>query len=225
MTWKRGAAIAGVIAIVVAIVLSPARHWVTTFVDWVHDHGPSAAVLYVVVYVVAAMLMVPGSGLTVGAGFVYGVLWGTLLVIPASIAAALLSFAIARRFGREWIARRTRGNRKFEALDRAIGRTGFKITLLARLSPIFPYGLLNYALGITDVKFRDYALATAIGMLPGTILYVYLGSLVTTASDVGRRPAEGWLYWTGGAIAVVVAVAVTWIARRALQRELAEVQS
>jgi uncharacterized membrane protein YdjX (TVP38/TMEM64 family) len=221
-TGKRIAIVIGVVALVAIIVLSPARRWAIAFVDWVYDRGPAAAALYGVAYIAAAVLMIPGSVLTVGAGFVYGVFWGTLLVIPASIAASLISFAIARRFARRRVARRIAGNRKFEALDRAIGRAGFKITLLVRLSPIFPYGLLNYALGITNVRFREYAVATAIGMLPGTILYVYLGSLVTTASDIGRRPAGGWLYWLGGAITLVIVVAVTWIARRALHRELAE---
>jgi uncharacterized membrane protein YdjX (TVP38/TMEM64 family) len=202
------------------IALSPVRAWAIEFVEWVRALGPAAAVLYGVVYIVAAVLLIPGSALTLGAGFLYGAIWGSALVVPASIAASLLAFAISRRLARAWVARRIDGNRKFEALDRAIARSGFKITLLVRLSPIFPYGMLNYALGVTRVSFRDYAVASAIGMFPGTVLFVYFGSLVTTVSDLGSSPAGGWLYWLGGAVTLASVVVITVIARRELRREL-----
>ncbi|MBA3502079.1 MAG: TVP38/TMEM64 family protein [Myxococcota bacterium] len=222
MTTKRIVIALALIAFLAAIALSPARQWAIDFVGWIRDLGPAAAALYGLVYVVAAVLMIPGSVLTLGGGFIYGPVWGSALVVPASVAASLLAFAISRRFARGWVAKRIAGNPKFEALDRAIARSGFKITLLVRLSPIFPYGLLNYALGITNVRFRDYATATAIGMLPGTVLFVYFGSLVTTVSDLSKPPTGGWLYWAAGAIALVVMIGVTVIARRSLRRELEE---
>lgn len=219
----RPRAIAGtIVAIaVVAIVVfvAPTRQWAIALVEWIRDRGPSAAVLYGLIYVVAAVSFVPGAALTAGAGFLYGVLWGSLLVIPASVAASLLAFAISRYVARDWVARRVARDPKYAALDRAIARSGFKIVLLVRLSPIFPYGLLNYALALTGVSFRDYAIATMVGMLPGTVLYVYLGSLATTASELGRAHVP-WLYWGGLAITVVLVIATTWVARRALHREL-----
>ena len=217
--------LAVVATVVAVVVVLPARQWAITFVEWIRGQGTAAAVIFAVTYVAAAVLLIPGSALTLGAGFVYGAVWGALLVIPASIAAALIAFVIARRFGRGWVAKRVDGNPKFETLDRAIGRAGFKITLLVRLSPIFPFGVLNYALGLTGVRFRDYAIATALGMLPGTIAYVYLGSLVTSASELGHGSSGSWLYWSGGAFTLVAAVAITWVARRALRRELDEVHA
>ncbi len=213
-----------VAALVVIVVVLPARQWAIAFVEWVRVKGAAAAVVFAVTYIVAAVLLLPGSVLTLGAGYVYGAVWGTLIVVPASIAAALISFLTTRRVGRAWVANRAAGNQKFEALDRAIEHAGFKITLLVRLSPIFPFGVLNYALGLTTVTVRDYVLASALGMLPGTIAYVYLGSLVTSATDLGHSSAS-WLYWVGGGLTVAASVAITLIARNALKRELRGAQS
>lgn len=211
------------VVIVAALILLPVRAWSIELVTWIRDAGPLAVVMFAVVYVAAAVLFVPGSALTLGAGFAYGPVWGTLIVSPASIAAALVAFAIARRLGRGRIARRVQAHRRFAAIDRAVAGQGFKLTVLLRLSPIVPYTLLNYALGLTSVRFRDYAVGSAIGMLPGTVLYVYLGSLVTTARDLGAKPASAWmtgLYWGGLGCAVIVVVVVTRIARRALAEQL-----
>jgi uncharacterized membrane protein YdjX (TVP38/TMEM64 family) len=211
------------IALIVAMFALPIRAWSVEIVTWIRDSGPLAVGLFVVVYVGAAVLAVPGSVLTLGAGFAYGPLWGTMVVSPASVLAASVAFAIARRFGRGWIARRFEGDRRFEAIDRAIARQGFKITALLRLSPVVPYSLLNYMLGLTNVRFRHYVVGSALGMLPGTIVYVYLGSLVTTTTQLGTRPTSGWtttLYWAGLASAVVVLVLITRSARRSLAREL-----
>lgn len=130
MTARRVALGIALAALVVAIVVLPVRSWAIGFVAWVRAQGPAAAVLFAVTYVVAAVLLIPGSGLTLGAGFIYGVWWGAALVIPASIAAALIAFAIARRCARAAVARRIAGHRRFEAIDRAIGQAGWKITLL-----------------------------------------------------------------------------------------------
>jgi uncharacterized membrane protein YdjX (TVP38/TMEM64 family) len=215
--------VALVIVVAALVFLTPVRRWATDLVGWVNDKGSGAAVVYAVLYVVAAVLLLPGSALTLGAGFVYGVVWGTVIVFPAAMIASLVAFGIARRLAQEAVQRRVARHRRFAALDRAVGRAGFKITVLLRLSPVIPYGLLNFALGVTSVRFRDYAVATAVGMLPGTVMYVYLGSLVTSASELGHSPDRGWLYWVGGAITVVAAIAVTLVGRRELRRELQEV--
>lgn len=222
MSARRIIVVAVALGVAALVIFTPVRRWATELVGWVKDQGSGAAAIYGAIYVVAAVLLLPGSALTLGAGFVYGVVWGTVIVFPAAVIASLVAFGIARRLAREAVQRRVARHQRFAAIDRAVGRAGFKITLLLRLSPIFPYGLLNYALGVTGVRFRDYALATAIGMLPGTIMYVYLGSLVTSASELGRSQGNGWLYWLGGAITVAVAVAVTLVGRRELRRELEE---
>ncbi|CAN5517054.1 hypothetical protein BH11MYX1_BH11MYX1_58230 [soil metagenome] len=222
-SWRKAAIGTAMVAVVVSVIaIVPAKQWAIAFVEWMRGQGAAAVVIFALAYVAAAVLLIPASVLTLGAGFVYGTVWGTILVVPASVAAALLAFEISRRLARAWVAARVQGNPRFAALDRAVGRSGFKITLLVRLSPIFPFGLLNYALGVTEIRFRDYAVASVLGMLPGTIAYVYLGSLVTSATELGSGGGRSWVYWVGGALTLIASIAITAIARQALRRELAE---
>ncbi len=211
-------------AIIAAIVVLPLRTWAASLVDWIHGAGALGIAVFVVAYVGAALLLLPGSALTLGAGFAYGPLWGTLLVVPTSVVAAVIAFAAARRGGRTRIVRRIERDPRFAAIDRAIRRSGFKIVGLLRLSPVFPYSVLNYALGLSGVRFRDYLWASLVGMFPGTLLYVYLGSAITSAGDLGAKPTgsplSAWLYWLGLGCALTVVVIVTRIARRALRDEL-----
>lgn len=213
----------GLAVTVAAIALvPPTQRLAIEFVDWVHRQGSGAAVMFAALYAVASLLLVPGSVLTLGAGFIYGVATGTAIVFPAAVVASLVAFGIARRVAHDAVQRRVTRYPRFAAIDRAVGRAGLRITLLLRLSPMIPYGPLNYALGITRVRFRDYALATIVGMLPGTIAYVYLGSLVTSVSALDQPSGRGWVTWVGAAITVVIAWAVTAVGRRELQRELDE---
>lgn len=137
------------------------------------------------------MFFLPGSILTLGAGFAYGVGLGTAVVWVGANLGATLAFVFGRTLARGWVAARVEGNPRFAAIDRAVGREGLKIVLHARLSPIFPFNLLNYVFGLTQVSLRDYVLGSLVGMLPGTILYVYLGSLITNLSALtaGRTSA------------------------------------
>jgi uncharacterized membrane protein YdjX (TVP38/TMEM64 family) len=224
---KIGAAVAvGAIVIEAALVL-PLSRWAGNLVEWVRGAGATGVVVYAVVYVSATLLLLPGSLLAAGAGLAYGPLLGTMLVSPVSVAAATLAFAVGRTVARGWVAKRVDADVRFRAIDAAIGRNGLRIVMLLRLSPIFPFNLLNYALGLTEVRLRDFVLGSFIGMLPGTFLYVYLGSFVTsvnalsTSADAGRT-AQQVLYWVGLAATVVVTVFVTRIARRALADELAD---
>src|SRR5207245_7459752 len=143
----------------------------------------------------------PAAVRRLAAGVVYGARWGTLLVSPASVLGATAAFVLARWVARDWIAARVRPNPRFAAIDEAVGEDGFGIVLLLRLSPLVPFNFLNFALGLSRVRLRDYVLASAIGMLPGTFLYVYLGSLITSAAELarGHRPSGGpWgqvLFW------------------------------
>jgi uncharacterized membrane protein YdjX (TVP38/TMEM64 family) len=175
--------------------------------------------------------LLPGSVLTGGAGFAYGPLWGTLLVSPVSVAAAVVAFVLGRTLARGWISRRMAAHPRFVAIDEAIGKGGLRIVLLLRLSPVLPFNILNYALGLTRVRMRDYVLGSFIGMLPGTLLYVYVGSLVTNASELlsGVRAHAGGsrqaLYWGGLVATAIVTVALTRMARGALQRAVNEPSS
>ena len=216
----------GIAAIVAAVILLPVNEWLLALVERIRAMGGVGAAVFVVAYVAATVLLLPGSILTLGAGFAYGPVYGTLLVMLASNVGATLAFLLGRTVLRGWVARRIAGDARFSAVDAAVGAQGFRVVLLLRLSPLFPFNLLNYALGLTRVRLRDYVLASLLGMFPGTLLYVYLGSLVTSVTQLtsGQRPDSGpWgrvLFWGGLVATVAVTVLITRIARRALDSAL-----
>ncbi|WP_428265853.1 TVP38/TMEM64 family protein [Haliangium sp.] len=212
-----------VVALAVAALFLPLGRWALALVESVRGAGALGVVIYGLVYVVATVLWIPGSVLTIAAGFVYGLIGGTLVVIPSSVAGATLAFVIARFLARDWVRARLMRHPRLAAVDAAIGERGFSIVMLLRLSPLFPFVALNYALGLTKVRLRDYVLASVVGMIPGTFLFVYIGTLVTDAAALaaGERPdaglAQRLLFWGG----LVASAAVTvWISRLA-QRKLA----
>src|SRR6516165_6341581 len=177
-----------------------------------------------------ACLVLPGSIITLAAGSLFGVVVGTAVVSLASVTGASLAFWLGRTLARALVERRLAGNRKFRALDQAVAAGGFKIVMLTRLSPLFPFTLLNYAFGLTKGRFRDYLLASWIGMLPGTVMYVYLGSTVTQLADlvagnVEGGPARQALFFIGLAATVVVTVYVTRLARRALRNAVPDAET
>ncbi len=224
--WVLGAA-----AVVAALVLLPVNQWLLWLVERIQDMGALGATVFVVAYVAATVLLLPGSILTLGAGFAYGPVYGTLLVMLASNLGANAAFLLGRTVMRERVGRRIAGDARFSAVDAAVGAQGFRVVLLLRLSPLLPFNLLNYALGLTRVRQRDYALASLIGMFPGTLLYVYLGSLVTNVTQLtsGQRPDSGpWgrvLFWGGLVATVAVTVLITRMARRALDSALRQAAS
>lgn len=187
--------------------------------DWMERLGPWGQILFVVIYVVATVLLIPGSALGLGAGALFGVVRGSLLVSLASTLGATCAFLLGRYFAGDWVAKKIEGNASFAAIDRGVATEGWKIVFLTRLSPVFPFTLLNYAFGLTRVSLRDYVLASWIGMMPGTVMYVYLGSVARAGvADRQRTPAEWTLYTVGLLATIAVAVMATRIARRALAR-------
>ncbi|MBI4230223.1 MAG: TVP38/TMEM64 family protein [Planctomycetes bacterium] len=191
------------------------------FLEWVQQMGAWGPFLLGAMYVIACVFFLPGSPLTLGAGFLFGVVKGSLAVVVGSNLGACLAFVIGRTVMRKSIEARIAGNAKFKAIDEAVGSQGFKIVLLTRLSPAFPFNLLNYAYGVTNVPFRKYALASLIGMLPGTAMFVYLGSAAKSLTDILSGNLEGGvgqktLFGVGLFATVVVTVLVTRLARRAL---------
>ena len=186
--------------------------------------GPSAPAVFILVYALAAVLLFPCSLLTLGAGFLFGILKGFALVSIASTLGALGAFLIGRYAARDWVKKRLSEHPSFAAVDEAVGREGWKIVFLTRLSPIFPYNLLNYALGLTAVPLSHYALASWIGMMPGTLLYVYLGSLAGDLASLGavaaQSPARRVAAVVGLAATAAVVVFVSKTARRALDARL-----
>ena len=194
---------------------------VADFLEWARHHQVEGVCALVLAYVLACVLLVPGSVMTLGAGFAFGLGLGFAAVFVGSNVGAALAFFLGRTLARGWIEKKVAGNARFRAIDQAVGRQGFKIVLLLRLSPVFPFTVLNYALGLTRVSFRDYCLGSLIGMIPGILMYVYLGSLITSVTELasGRSEktlAEKMLFYAGLAATVVVTLFITRIARRAL---------
>lgn len=214
-----GVLLAAAIATILAVL--PVQNYLTRVLSWVESVGPWGPPLLGAAYVAACVLFVPGSILTLGGGFLFGVVYGTITVSIASVSGAAVAFVIGRTLLRRPIERRIASYPRFQAIDRAVGEQGFKIVLLTRLSPIFPFNLLNYAFGLTDVKLWRYVLASWLGMLPGTIMYVYLGSALKSLAEVAAGAPEGGapqtvFFLVGLAMTIVATVVITRVARRAL---------
>lgn len=213
-----------IVAVVVAVRYN-APALLRDLLAWIDAQGPAGIAVFVATYIVATVLFIPGSILTLGAGFVFGVVGGTLSVSVASTLGASAAFLVGRYIARDWVASKTQGSPRFAAIDDAVGREGWKIVLLTRLSPVFPFNLLNYAYGLTGVSLPSYFFASWIGMLPGTVMYVYFGSLAANLATLGgatqQRGSLQWvLYGLGFAATVAVTVFVTRLARRALRNAL-----
>lgn len=210
--------------VVCAIVLArlvPVERGVQTLRVWLEGAGAWGPVVFCASYLAAALLFVPGAALTLLAGFLFGLVWGPVLVSIASTAAAAIAFLIARYFARDAVARLARRSPRFGAIDRAIEDGGWKIVALLRLSPVFPFSAGNYLFGLTAARFVPYILASWLFMLPGTFLYVYLGHVsgegLAAASGARTRSAGEWAMLGVGLLATaVVVVYVTRLARRAL---------
>lgn len=213
-----------VIAIVLAALLMvlPVKQYLTAGLEWTQGLGVWGPLFVAGFYILAAVLFLPGSLLTLGAGFLFGVPVGVLTVWVGANLGAFAAFLIGRTIARDWVAQKVSGNPKFAAIDEAVRREGFKIVFLLRLSPVFPFNLLNYALGLTKVSFGSYALASLIGMLPATLMYVYFGSAARSLTDVAAGKVEGGaagqvFFWVGLAATIAVALFVTRLARRSLK--------
>ena len=216
----------GAIGLVVAISwILPVREWTVALAERLRGSGAKGVLIFVAVYIIAEVALVPGSLLTMAAGFAYGPIGGLFVASPASVLAATVAFLLGRTVLRGWIRKKTSSSPALRAIDRAIGKNSFRLILLLRLSPLIPFNVLNYALGLSDAHLGRYVVASLVGMLPGTFLYVYLGSLATTAADLadasrGGGPQRLALTIVGLAATVAVVAVVTRTARRALEEEL-----
>ncbi|MCZ8189742.1 MAG: TVP38/TMEM64 family protein [Microcystis sp. LE19-338.1B] len=193
---------------------------------WVDSLGAVGAIAFIIIYILATVAFFPGSILTLGAGVVFGVVLGSFYVFIGATIGSAAAFLVGRYLARGWVAEKIQGNNKFQAIDEAVGKEGLKIVLLTRLSPIFPFNLLNYAYGVTGVSLKDYLLGSA-GMIPGTIMYVYIGSLAGSLATIGTStPATNpTLQWTIRLIGFIATVAVTLYVTKIARQALASVIS
>ena len=194
----------------------------------IQDLGWWGPVAFIVTYNLATVLFIPGSVLTLGGGVIFGLWWGSIYVFVAATLGATFAFLIGRYLSRDRVVKYMETHPKFKALDRAVSQEGLKIVFLTRLCPLLPFNLLNYALGITQVSLKDYVLGS-FGMIPGTILYVYSGSLVVdlaainvaTESTNSQALAVKWLINIVSFMATVaVTVSLTRIANKALDESV-----
>ena len=218
--WKWIATAVVVAALVAMAQMLPIADVALELVEYVRDAGAVGVAIMALAYVAVTVALLPASVMTLAAGFVYGFA-GFAVVWPAAVLGALIAFWLARTVLRGWVGARAVSHPKFAAIDDAIGESGLVVVFLLRLSPVVPFGALNYLLGSSKVKTRDYLVATSIGIIPGAFLYVYFGTLITSAAELsGGAPSGGGLrtaFLVGGSIATVLAtVWITRVARRKL---------
>lgn len=214
-----------VIAAVVAVVLLGRQLGsqlprVTATVDALGAWGPVA---FIAAYVVACIAFVPASLLTLGAGALFGVVRGTIFVFIGAILGSLGAFLIARYLARDWVEARVSRDARFAAVDAAIAGQGRRVVFLLRLSPVIPFSVLNYALGLTKVRVADFVIASA-GMLPGTLLYVYTGRLasVVVGASGADAPPRGAAFYAVLGLGLAATAAVTILITRLAKRALAD---
>ncbi len=209
---------------------STVGEYVPQFAEWVDEQGAWGPAVFIVGYAVLTVAFVSGALLTLTAGAIFGIVEGTLYVFVAATLGASIAFLVARYLARSAVEARIRGDKRFTAIDRAIGAEGRKIVFLLRLVPFLPFILLNYALGLTRVRFIDYLVASA-GMLPATVVYVYYGKLLGEVAaiaggvQVERGPADYAMLAAGLVAAIAVSIIVTRVARRALDEATGEAKS
>jgi uncharacterized membrane protein YdjX (TVP38/TMEM64 family) len=223
--WKLLLGIALAVALIVAAKFFNVQGILKNALESIASLGPWGPVAFILIYIVATVLFIPGSLLTLGSGILFGVVGGSICVSIGSVLGATCAFLTGRYLTRDWVSQQIQGNQKFQAIDTAVASEGWKIVLLTRLSPIFPFNLLNYAFGVTQVSLKDYFFASWIGMIPGTVMYVYIGSLAGSLAALGaqgrsRSTAEWVLYGIGLVATIAVSVYVTRIAKKALDEKI-----
>ena len=220
-TMKVVIAVAVIAALLVVGYVLEVPAYLQQALRWVEGLGLWGPVLFAALYVVVTVSLIPGSILTIGAGAVFGVIPGTIYTSVGATIGATFAFLLGRTLMRGWVEKRVNASPKLKAVDEAVEREGGRIVFLLRLSPLVPYNLSNYIYGLTKVGLGSYILASWIGMIPGILLYSYIGSLVQRFAELGaaqQTTTTGeWVMYIVGLIATVIAtVRITIVARRAL---------
>ena len=218
--WLKAALALAALAVLVLVWRSlPVAEWIEYFRDWVAEQGLFGHIVFIVVYVIATVILAPAGLLTLAAGFAFG-FWAFPTVIIGATIGLTLAFLIARYGVRGWVEKRAASSRLFRAVDKAIESEGWKIVALMRLSPLVPFNLQNYFFGITGINFWSYVAASFFGIMPGTLLYVWIGSLGAAA---GSSEEASTAKLIGLGVGLVATLAVTIIVSRKAQQKLRDI--
>jgi len=189
--------------------------------EWIDQLGPSAPVVFILIYTLTSIFFVPSFFFTFGAGAIFGLWKGLLLALLGTGTGALAAFLLGRYMARDLVGRSFAKNKEFRQMDEAVKVKGWKIVALARLSPVFPFLVGNYAFGLTKIPAFHYFVASIIGTIPSAAVYVYAGTVAgeiaqSGSGSRGRTPAE-WALLVGGLIATGI---LTWYIRRVAKEAL-----
>lgn len=210
---KRFIWICGGVLLVAALIAGwltlPIKEWLEAFQEWIKSLGAWGVAAFAAVYIVAVVLLVPASALTLAAGLAFGV-WGFPLVVGAATVGAGLAFLVARYLARDKVKKFVEQRPKLKAVDQAVTEGGWKIVGLLRLSPLVPFNLQNYLFGVTDIGFYPYLATTFVGIMPGSLLYVLLGAL---GHGDGKGAVWKWSFFAVGILATAITAVI--IARKA----------
>ncbi len=208
-------------AFLIAIRFLPIREALENASSRIDSLGFWGPLAFISLYITCTVLMIPRSILSVGAGLQFGLLPGFLWVILGANLGASLAFIISRYLVRNAVERWLKDRANFQTIVRAVDGDGWRIVALTRLSPVFPFALVNYAFGVTKIRWAHFAAGSFFGMLPGTMLLVSVGYVTDLASEAGE-PGPGRMETLALVCAFVVAIAATAIitrfAREALRR-------
>ncbi|MEI7666255.1 MAG: TVP38/TMEM64 family protein [Synechococcaceae cyanobacterium ELA263] len=187
---------------------------------------PLGGLVFVPLYALWVTLLLPGIWASMLAGALYGTWWGSVIVFVGASLGAEVVFLLGRGWLRDWARRRLAATPKLQQVEQAVSREGLRLVLLTRLSPAFPFSLLNLAYGLSEVSLRDYSIGL-LGILPGTVLFCGLGAL---AGDVARfqevlTGAADPGTWALRLLGLAATVASVWLVGRAAQRALAQTES
>ncbi len=220
---RRGVLFAAAGIAAVMVLMGGLHPYLVRFALWIEQLGVWGPVVFVAGYAIGTVAFIPGALLTLAAGAVFGVPEGTAYVFLGETLGGAVAFLLSRRLARRTFERRLGRHPRFLAIDRAISGEGLKIVFLLRLAPIFPFCFLNYALGLTEIRFRDYLVAS-VGMIPGTIAYVYYGKLtgdvaaLASGVPVTTGPLSQALSAVGLVATILATMLVARVARNALRR-------
>ena len=177
--------------------------WIEGAISAFASVGPTGYVLFVVAYILAGLILLPEALFTIIAGALFGFLWGSLIAWGSAMAISTIAFLVARTNLRARIERIAEKNKWMKAVNRALPKEGWKVVALARLSPLVPFGMQNYFFGLTKVRRRDYFAATALAILPGTLVYAFIGA-TGRAVLLGQGSGLEWAMLGVGLIATIV---------------------